>query len=86
MALVNTKVAVMNLKTWLDEERGRYTALAEHLGLTVGRISQIADDGVPPKYMLAIRKFTGDVVSLESMVAGRTPDNHTPDVAIAPGA
>lgn len=62
----------MNLKTWLNEERGRYTALAAELGVSVGRISQMADDGVPPKYMLAVRAFTKDVVSLESLVQDRT--------------
>lgn len=63
----------MNLKQWLDQERGRYTALAAHLDVSVGRISQMADDGVPLKYMLSIRDFTGDIVSLESMVEARTP-------------
>lgn len=63
----------MNIKTWLNEERGRYTALAAELGVSVGRISQIADDGVPPKYMLSVRYFTAGAVSLESMVEARTP-------------
>jgi hypothetical protein len=63
----------MNLKTWLDEERGRYTALAKHLDVTVGRVSQIADDGVPPKFMLKVRDFSAGVVSLEEMVQARTP-------------
>lgn len=64
----------MNLKPWLDDERGRYTALASHLRVSVGRVSQIADDGVPNKYMLAVRDFTGGAVSLEEMVQARTPD------------
>lgn len=76
----------MNLKTWLDQERGRYTALADHLGLTLGRISQMADAGVPPKYMLAIRKFTGEAVSLESMVSERTPDSPVPSATAAHAA
>lgn len=63
----------MDLKSWLDAERGRYTALASHLDLTVGRVSQMADDGVPPKYMLSVRDFTGGAVTLEEMVAARTP-------------
>ena len=37
----------MELKTWLDQERGRYAALAEFLGISAGRMSQIAVDGVP---------------------------------------
>ena len=64
----------MKLKAWLDEERGRYTALANHLGISVGRASQIADDGVPPKFMLSVRDFTGGMVSLEELVEARTPD------------
>jgi|GEM_PF-5578760 len=64
----------MNLKTWLEEERGRQKALAEHLGLTAGRVSQMADDGVPPKYMLSVRDFTGGAVSLESLVQDRTAE------------
>lgn len=64
----------MNLKPWLDEERGRYTALAAHLGVSIGRMSQIADEGVPNKYMLAVRDFTAGSVSLEEMVQARTPE------------
>lgn len=64
----------MDLKAWLDEERGRYTALASHLGVSVGRISQIADDGVPTKFMFAVRDFTSGAVSLEEMVEARTPE------------
>lgn len=64
----------MELKTWLDGERGRYAALAQHLGLTTGRISQMADDGVPVKYMQGVRDFTSGAVTLEDMVAARTPE------------
>lgn len=63
------------LKSWLDAERGRATLLAAHLGLSLSRISQMADDGVPPKYMLAVRDFTRKAVTLESMVKARTPDS-----------
>ncbi|CAN7448549.1 helix-turn-helix domain-containing protein [Acidovorax sp. LjRoot66] len=63
----------MDLKTWLSAERGRATSLAAHLKLTLGRISQMADDGVPPKYMLAIRDYTKGEVPLESLVQDRTP-------------
>lgn len=62
------------LKAWLDDERGRSTALALHLGVTVARVSQMADAGVPPKFMLSVRDFTGGEVSLEALVAARTPD------------
>lgn len=63
----------MNLKMWLEEERGRSKALADLLGVTPGRITQMADDGVPPKFMLAVRDFTNGGVSLESLVEDRTP-------------
>ncbi|KQO38066.1 hypothetical protein ASF19_20015 [Acidovorax sp. Leaf84] len=62
----------MNLENWLGAERGRQKALAAHLGLTVGRISQMADGGVPPKYMLAVRDFTKGEVTLEALVQART--------------
>ena len=61
----------MNLKTWLEAERGRSKALADLLGVTPGRITQMADDGVPPKFMLVVRKFTKGAVSLESMLETR---------------
>jgi len=62
----------MKLKNWLNEGRGRCTALALHLGVTRGRISQMADEGVPKKYLLKVRNFTGGQVSLEEMVASVT--------------
>lgn len=63
----------MNLKAWLEAERGRSKALADRLGVTPGRISQMAEDGVPPKFMFAVRDFTKGKVTLESLVKGRTP-------------
>lgn len=66
----------MNLRTWLDEERGRQKALAAYLGLTAGRVSQMADDGVPTKYMLSVRDFTEGAVTLESLVQDRTDGEH----------
>ena len=60
-----------SLKIWLDEERGRAASLAKHLDLSRGRITQMADDGVPDKYKLSVRDFTGGEVSLESMVNTR---------------
>lgn len=64
----------MKLKTWLDEERGRSKALADHLAVSPGRISQMAEDGVPPKFMFSVRDFTGGAVSLEELVEARTPE------------
>ena len=62
----------MNLKSWLEAERGRSKALAEPLGVSAGRITQMADDGVPPKFMFAVRDFTEGAVSLESLIEDRT--------------
>lgn len=64
----------MNLKTWLEAERGRSKALADLLDVSPGRITQMADDGVPPKFMLAVRDFTSGQVTLESLVEDRTHD------------
>lgn len=68
----------MNLKTWLVAERGRATALASHLGVTDGRISQMADEGVPTKHMFRVRAFTKNAVTLESMVQAKTPSTPAP--------
>ena len=63
----------MNIKTWLSEERGRGAALAAHLNVSPGRVSQMVSDGVPAKYMLGVRDFTEGAVTLEEMVAAKTP-------------
>lgn len=75
----------MELKTWLDAGRGRATALAAHLNLSIGRISQMADRGVPPKYMLPVRDFTKGEVSLESLVQTRAGSLHEPTKEAAHG-
>lgn len=64
----------MKLKDWLDAERGRYAALATHLEVSAGRVTQMASDGVPPKFMFTVRDFTAGAVTLEELVAERTPD------------
>ena len=64
----------MNLKKWLEAERGRHAALAAHLSLSPGRITQLADDGVPMKYLIAVRDFTGGAVTLEEMAEQRKVD------------
>lgn len=61
-----------SLRSWLMQERGRSKALADHLGLTFGRISQMADVGVPTRYMFDVRDFTNGEVSIESMIAARS--------------
>lgn len=63
----------MRLKDWLSQERGRGNALAAFLRVSKQRMSQMSTDGVPTKYMLKVREFTGGAVTLEEMVAVRTP-------------
>ena len=62
-----------SLRDWIDEERGRSAALAAHLGVSPARMSQIADAGVPVKFMLQVKSFTRGAVTLESMITLRTP-------------
>lgn len=62
-----------SLRDWIDEERGRSAALAAHLGVSPARMSQIADAGVPVKFMLQVNSFTRGAVTLESMIALRDP-------------
>ena len=69
----------MKLKVWLLAERGRTVSLARHLGVSKGRVSQMAKAGVPPKYMLAIQGFTKAEVSVESLVEDRTPASDVRD-------
>ena len=61
----------MKLKIWLQAQRGRCKALADHLGISQGRVSQIAEEGVPTRHMLSVRDFTGGAVSLEGMLQDR---------------
>jgi hypothetical protein len=67
-----------SLRDWIDEERGRSAALASHLGVSPARMSQIVDAGVPVKFMLQVNRFTRGAVTLESMIAIRTPGQPTP--------
>lgn len=59
----------MRLKDWLDAERGRYSALADALDVTLSRVSQMARDGVPKAHLIAVRDFTGGAVSIEEMLS-----------------
>lgn len=72
--LGSSKLLAMNLKDWLNAERGRHKALAEHLGVSAGRVTQMADRGVSTKYMLCVQAFTKGAVTLQEMVSQRTPD------------
>lgn len=59
---------MIDLKTWLSQERGRAKALAACLGVSKARMSQIARGEVPREHLLAVRDFTGGEVSLEAML------------------
>lgn len=61
------------LQSWISAKRGRAKALAAHLHVSRSRVSQMLDEGVPKKHMLAIRDFTNNNVTLEDMVVTRTP-------------
>lgn len=64
----------MQLKEWLDAERGRYVALAEHLGVSKSMVSQMACGHVrvPPVHYARIRDFTGGQVSIEDLLPTST--------------
>ena len=64
----------MKLKSWLEVGRGRCTSLSAHLGVTVSRVSQMASDGVPVKFMNAVSAFTQGEVSIADLVEERTPE------------
>ena len=75
----------MDLKTWLDGERGRYVYLARKLGVTVGRVSQMARAGVPKAHLVAVRDLTGGDVSLEEMLdPAATPLGGWPEMNPSP--
>ena len=62
----------MKLHEWLNIERGRLTALARHLQLTPGAVSQMRGPrGVPAKWIHRIRRWTKDEVTIAEML----PDN-----------
>jgi hypothetical protein len=58
----------MNLTEWLEAEKGRSAALANHFGKTPGAVSQWKTNGVPLNLMKAVRDFTGGAVTLDAMV------------------
>lgn len=59
------------LRNWLNAERGRAKALADHLNVSRGRIAQMAVDGVPVEHMPKVHAFSKKQVSIESMVLDR---------------
>lgn len=60
----------MTLEDWLREEKGRLTTMAEHFGVTKSAISQWQRNGVPKRWMKAVREYTEGAVTLEEMVPG----------------
>jgi len=57
----------MDLHVWLDGEKGRAAALAEHLDVSRTAVSLWRDNGVPMPHMPAIVAFTGGKVTVEAM-------------------
>jgi DNA-binding transcriptional regulator YdaS (Cro superfamily) len=68
----------MNLKQWLEEEKGRSAALASHFGIQPSAVSQWKSNGVPLAHMKAVRDFTRGKVSLEEMVPGVSQPTRRP--------
>lgn len=60
----------MKFSEWLDAEKGRTKAVAEHYGRTLSAISQWRI-GVPQGRMLSLMEFTNNEVSLEEMLIER---------------
>ena len=58
----------MNIKSWLEEEKGRAMALSRHFGVTPSAVSQWKQNGVPRRLMRDVLAFTGGGVSLNDMV------------------
>lgn len=69
----------MKFPEWLDAEIGRQKRLADALGKTSAAISQWRTNGVPVDLMMYVVEFTGGAVSLEEMVAAKTPDRLLPE-------
>lgn len=61
----------MKLTQWMQQKRGRQTALAGHLGVTQSAVSQWRQNGVPVRHMPAIARFTRRAVTIEDMVRAR---------------
>lgn len=58
----------MELIEWLDAERGRSLALAEHMGKSRAAVTFWRTDGVPLKLMRKVSAFTDGVVSVEGLM------------------
>ena len=58
MCLVFVKVRVMNLKQYIQEERGNATSLAQKLGVSLSYLSQMASGAAPTSSARAGDIFT----------------------------
>ena len=58
----------MQLSTWLDQEKGRTAALAEHFQITLSAVTQWRTNGVPKERMKEVRDFSCNQITLEEML------------------
>jgi len=58
----------MKFTEWLDAEEGRNAKVAERFGVYPGAVTQWRTRGVPKKFMLQLRKFTKNKVTLAEML------------------
>jgi len=63
----------MDFPAWLDAERGRLTAVAQHFKRSQSAVSQWRRNGVPPELMKAVRDFTGGEVTLDDLLPDGRP-------------
>jgi hypothetical protein len=75
----------MDFKTWVEAEKGRSLALANHFKRTPAAVSQWKKNGVPVDLMKAVRDFTEGVVSLEEMVPCSTTPKPTREFKVRQG-
>ncbi len=57
----------MDLHTWLDAEKGRASALAQHLNVSKTAVSLWRENGVPMPHMLGVVEFTAGAVTVAEM-------------------
>ncbi|MDN8612759.1 hypothetical protein [Variovorax ginsengisoli] len=57
----------MKLSDWLDAEKGRTKAVADHFGVSLGAVTQWRE-GVPRERMRDLHAFTDAAVSYEDML------------------
>lgn len=61
----------MQLFDWLDADPGRAAALAQHLRISRGALSQWRPFNVPVRHMPAIARFTKGKVTVAEMASAR---------------